>query len=256
MSYKTATRINLTSSDEALLVYEIVHGSKAYGTETQSSDTDIRGVYIPSQEYIYRLGIKKDFINKTEGDIDTVYHSLNKFGWLLYKNNPNILEWLFVPEDCIRVMSVDFFEKIRRNRNFFVSKKVYHTFRGFANSEFSKLDTIHGKLGDKRKQLIKEYGYNTKSAMNVMRLLDSATSLLRGEGITMPFPEADMYLRIKLGDLPKKEVQSMAIDKFARLDKAFIESELPEEVDLDVMNEFILSLMKSAHDSPNFKPMD
>ena len=36
--------------DKGQVLYETVHGSRAYGLATESSDTDRRGIFIPSRE--------------------------------------------------------------------------------------------------------------------------------------------------------------------------------------------------------------
>ena len=79
------------------IIFECVTGSRLYGTSTPESDTDIRGVFIPPEEYY--LG----FLNKVEQVEDKVsdvtHWELSKYLKLALDNNPNILELLFVPKE-------------------------------------------------------------------------------------------------------------------------------------------------------------
>ena len=77
---------------EKYLAYKVIAGSKAYGLDLPTSDTDIRGIYILPNEYLMGLGHTEQ-VNNVSNDI--VYYELNRFVALLSQNNPNIIEELF-----------------------------------------------------------------------------------------------------------------------------------------------------------------
>ncbi|MEO5563519.1 MAG: nucleotidyltransferase domain-containing protein, partial [Chitinophagaceae bacterium] len=81
-----------------LLVLEAITGSKAYGLDTAKSDTDIRGVFVLPRDMFYSLEYVEQVSNATN---DIVYYELKRFIELLSKNNPNILELLDMPENCV-----------------------------------------------------------------------------------------------------------------------------------------------------------
>lgn len=84
--------------DRGLILYEAVAGSRAYGLDTASSDTDIRGVfYLPLEYYLGNQYIAQ----VANASNDEVYYELGRFVELLSKSNPNILELLASPADCI-----------------------------------------------------------------------------------------------------------------------------------------------------------
>jgi predicted nucleotidyltransferase len=119
------TPINFKEAEQYLLFKAIV-GSKAYGLDLPTSDTDIRGIYLQPNEYRLGFGYKEQ-LNDSANDI--VYYELNRFVSLLMGNNPNIIENLFVPEDKILL----FDERIRPlydNRHKFLTKKIKYTFGG------------------------------------------------------------------------------------------------------------------------------
>ena len=66
--------------------YLTIAGSKAYGTDTPESDTDIRGVTLERPEEIYGSETFEQFEDK---EADTVIYGLKKFVSLCKACNPN-----------------------------------------------------------------------------------------------------------------------------------------------------------------------
>jgi uncharacterized protein len=127
---------------EDKLLYKVIAGSKAYGLDLPTSDTDIRGIYLQPNEYLLGNGYKEQVGDKTN---DIVYYELNRFVNLLAQNNPNIIEELFVPEDKI----LYFDERIRPlfdNREKFLTKRIRFTFGGYAISQIKKARGLNKKI--------------------------------------------------------------------------------------------------------------
>lgn len=124
--------------EEFSLICTFITGSHLYGTNTELSDRDERGVFIPSKEYF--LGFLKhtkiyEYKNKKD---DIVYYEFRNFLNLACQNNPNILEFLFVPENKLLSSSYTW-TKIVENRDLFLSKKAKYTFLGYSNSQFNRI---------------------------------------------------------------------------------------------------------------------
>lgn len=81
-----------------LILLEAVSGSRAFGLATENSDTDIRGVYYLPKEDFFGLNYVPQVSNETN---DITYYEIGRLVELLQKNNPNILEVLASPADCI-----------------------------------------------------------------------------------------------------------------------------------------------------------
>jgi len=132
------------------IVFEAVSGSHAYGTNVQGSDTDIRGVFIlPTKEvlagrYIPQVSDKKN---------DITYYEIGRFIELAAKGNPNILEMLNMPKDCILKETKEwrkYFPKEMRDK--FITSKLKHTFTGYAYSQIKKARGLNKKINwDKSK---------------------------------------------------------------------------------------------------------
>ena len=111
-----------------------IRGSHAYGTNIETSDTDYTGIYIQSPEDIYGFNYKEQ-VNDEKNDM--VFYEIKRFLELLSKSNPNILELLNTPEDCI-VYKHPIYQSILDNKDMFITKGCAKTFGGYAHSQIKK----------------------------------------------------------------------------------------------------------------------
>jgi hypothetical protein len=73
---------------------------------------------------------------------------------------------------------------------------------------------------------------NTKAAMHLIRVLNEGIELMETGKITLPRPEKDFLIDIRLGQAGKlADIDALAQERFARLDAAQKASFLPTEVD-------------------------
>ena len=116
------------------------HGSHAYGTNTETSDEDFKGVAIPTKEYF--LGAVKRFeqAELKAPDPDAVIYDIRKFFNLAAECNPNIIEVLHTsPEDHLLVDPIG--EIILDHKDEFLSRKIKHTFLGYSVSQLKRIKT-------------------------------------------------------------------------------------------------------------------
>lgn len=152
---------NLKSQN--LLLFEVVSGSKSFGLNTPTSDTDIKGIYYLPKEKFFGLEYIPQIANATN---DEVYYEIGRFVELLLKNNPNILEILATPEDCI-LYKHPLMEKLQLED--FLSKLCKDTFAGYAVTQIKKARGLNKKIvnpmAKERKSLLDFCyvlkGYNT-----------------------------------------------------------------------------------------------
>lgn len=145
---------------KGLILYECISGSRAYGLELPTSDTDIKGVFYLPKDAFYTSNYIPQVANETN---DIVYYELGRLIELLGKNNPNILELLATPEDKILVCH-PIFERIRTTD--FLSKLCYHTFGGYAFQQIKKARGLNKKIVnpvDKVKKTVLDFCYVTYS---------------------------------------------------------------------------------------------
>ncbi|WP_116808017.1 DNA polymerase beta superfamily protein [Steroidobacter cummioxidans] len=126
---------NLRPQIENAILFECIAGSRAYGTTTSTSDEDIRGIFaVPASSYL-SLVRPPDQIGDEKGN--TVYYSLRRIIELLAQANPNILELLFMPQDCV-LKSAPEMQQLIEHRQVFISKQCADTHAGYAMSQIKK----------------------------------------------------------------------------------------------------------------------
>ena len=153
------------------IIARLIAGSKLYGLDTPESDTDIRGVFLNEKpEHIF--GWEKHNIQQGEGE-DELYYELRHFLKLLKKQNTAALEILWAPEEYFTGMTTEF-DLLREHREDFLdSERLFKSLMGYIQNEkrlFRGERT--GKLGGKRIQAIKKYGYSPKNAVQLLRLIN------------------------------------------------------------------------------------
>jgi predicted nucleotidyltransferase len=129
-----------TLKSQNLILFEVISGSKSFGLNTPTSDTDIKGVYYLPKEQFYGLHYIPQISNETN---DEVYYELGRFVELLLKNNPNILEILASPDDCI-LYKHPLMERLKLDD--FLSKLCKDSFAGYAMTQIKKARGLKKKI--------------------------------------------------------------------------------------------------------------
>jgi uncharacterized protein len=127
--------------ENSLILLEAIGGSHAYGTNVKTSDTDIRGVYIAEVDD-FLCGNYPEQINDDENDI--VFYELSRFLYLVKTNNPNILELLNVPKDCI-IFKHSLFDIILEHKDEFITKVCGKSFARYGIAQIKKAKGLDKK---------------------------------------------------------------------------------------------------------------
>jgi uncharacterized protein len=139
-------------TDTKDLLLRCISGSRAQQLHSSSSDTDIRGIFVLPARELYGLNYTPQFANETN---DEVYYEIGRFLDLLTKNNPNIIELLSTPDDCV-LFRHPLLDEIRPED--FLSKLCKDTFAGYAASQIKKAKglnkKIHRPVESKRKSIL------------------------------------------------------------------------------------------------------
>ncbi|MCH2195332.1 nucleotidyltransferase domain-containing protein [Kordia sp.] len=146
------------------IIFECISGSRAYGLDTATSDTDIRGVFVLPKAMYYSLDYVGQINNETN---DIVYYELRKFIELCAKNNPNILELLNVSEDCV-LYKDPLFDKIKLD--IFLSKQCE---KSFANYAFTQIKKARGL----EKKIVNPMEKERKSVLDFCFIYENGTSI-------------------------------------------------------------------------------
>lgn len=219
-------------------------GSVAHGTYQEPSeptavdDIDVIGVVIPELKHYFGLhewgsrGTKE--IKKQH--CDAVYYEFRKMISLLLQGNPNVLSALWLPCDMIIYASWQW-ESVIVNREKFVGRHVFNAFYGYAQAQLKKMFATEGMfagyMGEKRKELVKKYGYDTKNAAHLVRLLRMGIEFLRDGTLYVKRNDAAELLEIKRGEWPLAKVRELSEELFLSIKKTDDHSKLPLEPDYE-----------------------
>lgn len=111
-------------------------GSHAYGTNTEGSDVDIRGIALNSKQDILCGHPFQQVVNEST---DTTIYSVTKIIDLLTNCNPNTIEMLGLkPEHYLYLHPIG--QELLDNRKLFLSKRALYSFGGYATSQLRRLD--------------------------------------------------------------------------------------------------------------------
>lgn len=123
-------------------------GSHAYGTNTESSDLDIRGIATNSKRNILT---GHDFEQVVEVNTDTTIYSFDKIITLLCSCNPNTIEMLGLKPEHYLYLSPEG-RALVENRHMFLSKRAIHSFGGYANAQLRRLENKAARLASQSQQ--------------------------------------------------------------------------------------------------------
>jgi hypothetical protein len=214
------------------VIYRCVIGSRAYGLEDDRSDTDRRGVFLPTAERHWSLfGVPEQIENDATQE---VYWELQKFVVLALKANPNVLECLYSPiVDSVTPLG----EELLAIRECFLSKLIFQTYSGYVASQFKKMQT------DIRNQGRVKW----KHVMHLIRLLLSGTAVLTdGVMVVDVGCHRERLLTIKRGEMPFGEADAWRKELQVRFEDAFRMTRLPERPDYERVNAFLVDARRRA----------
>jgi predicted nucleotidyltransferase len=233
-------------------------GSIAHGmyvpasSPTSIDDKDLMVVCVPSREYYVGLTEygSRGTVEIKQGAWDIVIYEVRKMIRMLLEGNPNVLSLLWVdPKHHLTVTSAG--QLLLRSRRLFVGRHVYHSFAGYAESQFKRMTHLafQGYMGEKRKRLVEQFGYDTKNAAHLIRLLRMCIEFLTDGELEVTRPDAAELLAIKQGQWRLERVQEEADRLFAQAKRAHQRSTLPEAPQHERVNRLCVQIIQTAWDT-------
>jgi predicted nucleotidyltransferase len=253
---------------ESCIIYRCVVGSRAYGLDTDDSDTDRRGIYLAPAELQWSLfGAPEQF---EDNATQSCYWELQKFLTMALKANPNILECLWSP---MVEKVTELGAELIAVREHFLSQMIFQTFNGYAMSQFKKIEQdIRNQPSREAKWKVmaaaaksvkdeggsgasdarygstnarSDDGIRWKHAMHLLRLLLTGAATLRTGNVPVRVEaHRDRLLAVKRGELPWAEVDAWRKELHRDFELALAETKLPERPDYEKANEFLINARK------------
>jgi predicted nucleotidyltransferase len=223
---------------ERFIIYRCVVGSRAYGLDTDESDTDRRGVYLASADLQWSLfGAPEQF---EDNGNQSCYWELQKFLAMALKANPNILECLY---SSIVEKHTPIADELLAIRDSFLSQMIFQTFNGYAMSQFKKIEQDIRNHGEVR----------WKHAMHLLRLLLTGAATLRDGHVPVHVEShRERLLAVKRGEVSWADVDAWRKELHQDFETALAATRLPERPDYEAANVFLIKarrhMAQNTHD--------
>lgn len=250
------------------------HGTYIPPTDPNAiDDVDYMGIVIPPLEYTFGLKHFEHWTLQFE-ELDVVVYSLQKAARMLVKNNPNIigLLWLnnyehLTPEGIHLVSNRELFSSNLSIASFIGyaqgQLKKMETFDINVLAKFEEMKTqiseysakgenpplevsekyqqlkskyFSGYMGEKRKKLVQENGYDCKNASHLIRLLRMGIEFVQTGKLNVFRPDAQELIDIKQGKWTLDQVKAesdLLMAKFRESEQQSVLLETPNLKDVD-----------------------
>lgn len=130
-------------------------GSHLYGTSTKDSDTDIKGIALPTWRQVCLGRIPKhieysstgaEYTKNKAGDVDTEIFSLHEFIKLALEGQTVALDMIHAPENMLFEKN-NIWDSLQQNRDKFYTRKTT-AFIGYAQKQAAKYGVKGSRLND------------------------------------------------------------------------------------------------------------
>lgn len=136
-------------------IVKMLFGSHLYGTATENSDTDIKGVFMPTREQVLLQRVpnsinekrnKKEGEKNTSADTDLEMYSLHYFLHLALQGETVALDMLHAPDSAL-IEASPVWKEIVSNRHRFYTKNL-KSFVGYARRQAAKYGVKGSRLAE------------------------------------------------------------------------------------------------------------
>jgi predicted nucleotidyltransferase len=247
------------------LHYAVQMGSVAYGVSTDDSDFDVGGFCILPKEMTFphlageipgfgtqlkRFEQYQEHHMQVPGEervYDFTIYSIVKFFQLCMENNPNILDTLFVPNRCVlHITQVG--QNVRDNRKLFLTKESMKKLRGYAYAQKSAILQNRNSTNEKRAADIEQFGYSTKFAYHLIRLVLQAEQILL-EGDLDLEANREHLKAIRRGEFTVDEIMRFFDQKERDLEILYATSKLRQKPEEDKLKQLLLECLEHHYGS-------
>lgn len=243
--------------------YETIMGSVAYGVSTDTSDIDVYGFCIPPKDVVWPhlageipgFGRQKERFDQFQQhhvkredngkEYDLSIYNIVKYFSLCMENNPNMIDSLFTPANCV-LHSTSVGNMVRANRKLFLHKGSWHKFKGYAYSQLHKMSSKNPE--GKRLAIVEKYGYDVKFGYHVLRLLDEAEQIMVEGDIDLQ-RNREQLKAVRRGDISEKDLRDIATQKERELEKVYLKSKLRYKPDEATIKDLLLRCLEEYYGS-------
>lgn len=233
----------------------IAHGMYIPPEEDMGTDDkDIMSVVVPPLNCYFGLD---NFGSRGTQEIndsswDVVAYEARKFMSLLEQGNPNVLSLLWIDDEFV-LQTSRAGNILRASRSLFEGKHLYNSFMGYARAQMERMTRGQGSsgrgfMGEKRKEIRAKFGYDTKNASHLIRLLRMGIEFFETGELRVNRKDIDAteLIAIKRGEWTLEMVNTTANALFDEAKVAVTRSSMPEHPDHKKVSEFCQRIISIA----------
>ena len=213
-------------------VLSVIVGSHAYGLDTDESDVDRRGVYVPPTRLFWTFEKPPPSVDGPEQE--RLSWEVEHFLSLALKANPTVLEVLAsdLVETCTPLGA-----ELRALLPALLSQRAADSYRRATAQQFARAAAAMASGGTPR----------WKQVMHVIRLLTLCDRLLStGELVLAVGEHRSQLLAVRDGDVPWSDVVKWVEDLRDRTARAVLRSPLPAVPDTAVVEDWLVSVRRRS----------
>lgn len=244
--------------------YETIMGSFAYGVSSDTSDMDMYGFCIPPKDMVFPhlkgeiegFGRHKQRFEvwqlhgvidpEAKGgkgeEYDFQIYSIAKYFQLCMENNPNMIDSLFTAPRCIKHIT-PIGQMVKDSRRMFLHAGIWHKLKGYAYQQLHKLRLKNPEEGSKRDLLIQQYGYDTKFAYHIVRLMDQAEMVLN-EGDLDLDRNRERLKAIRRGEWTIEQIEEYFVNREKALQDAYDNTKLQKYPNEDKIRNLLMDCLE------------
>jgi predicted nucleotidyltransferase len=238
------------------LVGSSVHGLVLSGTD----DRDEMGVCVEARRYVVGFGKFAQWVYRSaaeregnagarsqHGDLDLTIYSLRKWARLALQGNPTVLLLLYLPDDAL-VVRTDVGEQLQKLAPAFASRQAGKRFLGYLEAQRERLVGERGQRDVNRKDLVEQFGYDTKYAMHMLRLGHQGVEFLESGRLALPMrePVRSHLMDVRRGRSNLADILAECRQLESRLTALQNSSPLPLEPDTQTIENFMMDTYAAA----------
>lgn len=231
------------------VIQTFIGGSQLHGAKLEGKDdTDYYGVFVEPADKVLGIDNYEHFVYTTSTerhvahDLDVTLYSLRKWAALAAKGNPSVLHFLFAKPEFQHLI----WGRLALHSDIFIAKSHLGAFFGYANAQLQRLYNGRGPSDISRPFLESQYGYDTKYAMHIIRLLSEAKELMQTGRLQFPAANVEFLRSIRRGEVKLYEIEKLANNLEVEAREAQQKSSLPETVDRKKISALLAELYQDA----------
>ena len=118
-----------------------------------------------------------------------------------------------------------------------------------AVNEWRSYQTWLATRNEKRSELERKWGYDTKHGMHLVRLMRMCGEILRGEGVKVKRPDAEELLAIRNGLWTYDQLLAWADEKEKEFEQLYAASPLPKSPPVNALDDLLTSVVEEGLNS-------